>query len=201
MKTLEVQRFFDDINEKLFFWAIPESVRPNHFTIVRLILTPVVFYLLSQESYVLGGIIFIIAALTDTIDGALARKRDQITSIGIMGDPIADKLLIGTVLYFIGIEYLIVKLILIAIAIEILGILIMFALSKRTGTIMPANAFGKVKMFLQTSAVTLFFIGVFLNNDRLINFSEILLFGAFGFALIASFDQVKKELGYLFNHK
>ena len=77
---------------------------PNKLTIFRIILVPimVIFSLINIPVDVLGvplnfiimDIIFIIASLTDKLDGYLARKNNQITNFGKFLDPIADKILV-----------------------------------------------------------------------------------------------------------
>lgn len=69
---------------------------PNQLTILRIILTPVFFYLFLSETPLLKQIsiiVFILAALTDWYDGWLARKFNYITNWGKFWDPLADKIL------------------------------------------------------------------------------------------------------------
>ncbi|HEY9032560.1 MAG TPA: CDP-diacylglycerol--glycerol-3-phosphate 3-phosphatidyltransferase [Pseudomonadales bacterium] len=74
---------------------------PNLLTLFRIILIPVfvvVFYLPFQWSYLAGAAIFGLAALTDLLDGYLARKLDQSTPFGAFLDPVADKLMVAIAL-------------------------------------------------------------------------------------------------------
>ena len=76
---------------------------PNALTILRICLVPVfVLFMLTGigGSYgdIIAGVIFIIASLTDTLDGHIARKYDQITVFGKFMDPLADKLLVCSAL-------------------------------------------------------------------------------------------------------
>jgi len=71
---------------------------PNFITLLRLALLPLfilVFYLPFQWSYAICAIIFILAALTDWIDGYLARRLNQESAFGRFCDPVADKLMIA----------------------------------------------------------------------------------------------------------
>ena len=88
----------------LFF--IPRFITPNSITVLRFLLTPIVLQLLWIESYTAGTALFFFAAFTDAVDGSLARVRNQITRWGIFFDPIADKLLIGSVLLLVAFQYI-----------------------------------------------------------------------------------------------
>ncbi|MBC7075980.1 MAG: CDP-diacylglycerol--glycerol-3-phosphate 3-phosphatidyltransferase [Syntrophomonadaceae bacterium] len=131
---------------------------PNSLTILRIILIPIfIVFLLVRIPYgdYLAALIFITAALTDSLDGYLARKWKQITKLGIILDPIADKLLITAALIVL------VELGRIPgwIAIVILGR--EFAISgfrtvkAEEGIIIPASVLGKAKTISQIFAVLL----------------------------------------------
>ncbi|HET7439810.1 MAG TPA: CDP-diacylglycerol--glycerol-3-phosphate 3-phosphatidyltransferase [Terriglobales bacterium] len=76
---------------------------PNYITLSRILSIPLLIWILSTsrfssehgEKELLASALFILASVTDGIDGYLARKRGQITTIGILLDPLADKLLIA----------------------------------------------------------------------------------------------------------
>lgn len=70
---------------------------PNTITTLRVILAPLVAALLMQpraSARLVAGVVFLVAALSDLVDGALARRRGEITDFGKLVDPIADKLLL-----------------------------------------------------------------------------------------------------------
>ena len=75
---------------------------PNKLTILRILLIPVfVFFMLGNTGAAgkwIAGLLFIAASLTDTLDGYLARKNDEITVFGKFMDPLADKLLVCSAL-------------------------------------------------------------------------------------------------------
>ena len=76
---------------------------PNYITLTRIFSIPVLIWILSSSHFsstngdreLLASAVFIAASLTDAIDGYLARRRAQITTMGILLDPVADKLLIA----------------------------------------------------------------------------------------------------------
>ena len=73
----------------------------NQLTLGRVILIPVfiaAFYVPGSLGHLLSGALFILAALTDWLDGYLARKRGEVTSFGRFLDPVADKLLVAAAL-------------------------------------------------------------------------------------------------------
>lgn len=74
---------------------------PNQITLFRIILIPVfvlAFYLPFSWQHILACGIFTLAALTDILDGYLARKLEQTSSLGAFLDPVADKLMVAVVL-------------------------------------------------------------------------------------------------------
>jgi cardiolipin synthase len=69
---------------------------PNFLSLLRIILVPVIVIFLIQGSYTKALFIFIIAGLTDALDGALARLLNKQTKLGSFLDPLADKILLST---------------------------------------------------------------------------------------------------------
>jgi len=81
---------------------------PNKLTILRVIMIPLVmvFYMVEAIPYgkIVALILFVIAAATDFLDGYIARKHNLVTDFGKFLDPIADKLLVASVLFMIAID-------------------------------------------------------------------------------------------------
>ena len=75
---------------------------PNAITLARLLSVPVEVYLLMQSAYLAAFVLFVLAGLSDALDGYLAKTRDQRTTIGAMLDPIADKALLVGVYVTLG---------------------------------------------------------------------------------------------------
>jgi len=74
---------------------------PNWLTFLRIILIPVfvlVFYLPFEGNHIVAALIFTVAALTDWLDGYLARSLHQVSKLGAFLDPVADKLIVTTAL-------------------------------------------------------------------------------------------------------
>lgn len=189
--NLNIQKVIDNFIDKIFLRFIPKTVKPNHITIIRFLLIPIVYLLLISNNFGLGLVVFVIAASTDFIDGAMARTRNQITDMGKIIDPIADKLLIMSVLLYIGLDYLIVKIFVIFIVLEIISVLSGAFLSFAIGRPVGANLYGKIKMMLQSFSVGLFVLGVLIKNSVLIDLSLFLLAIALFFAILAGFEIFK----------
>jgi phosphatidylglycerophosphate synthase len=84
--------------------VFPRFVEPNYLTFARIIICLVLLLLASQISYLSLLIITIIGGLSDFLDGALARAQAKKTRLGVMLDPLADKLLVFAVLYTLTIR-------------------------------------------------------------------------------------------------
>jgi CDP-diacylglycerol--glycerol-3-phosphate 3-phosphatidyltransferase len=131
---------------------------PNAITLLRIFLVPIfVIFLLVKIPYgnYLAALVFIIASLTDSLDGYLARKWKQVTKLGIILDPLADKLLITAALISL------VELGQVAgwIAIVILGrefaVSGLRAIKAEEGIIIAASKLGKLKTISQIIAVVI----------------------------------------------
>lgn len=191
MKTERFQQKMDNLIYNLFGQIIPKSIKPNHLTVLRFILIPVVFVLLYLGYIIWGLVVFIITASTDFLDGTLARKRNQITDLGKIIDPIADKLLIGAMLFFFGIEYLIIQIFLVIIVLEIIAALTSGFAYKIIGRPVGANIYGKIKMILQSLAIGFFLLGSIINSKYLFELSIMTLIIALIFALLSGLEQIR----------
>jgi cardiolipin synthase len=70
---------------------------PNLLTIARFCLVPFAVYMIGQGQWTLAFAIFVLAGLTDAVDGFIARKFDQRTELGAYLDPLADKALLVSI--------------------------------------------------------------------------------------------------------
>lgn len=132
----------------------------NIVTVIRIFMAPVFIWLLIADAGRLGelryvaAIFFVVAIVTDTVDGILARRQNLITDFGKILDPIADKVLIGGALVSLSILGELWWWVTILILIREFGITIFrFAVIKRS--VIPAVASGKLKTVLQAVAIAL----------------------------------------------
>ncbi|MFZ2196175.1 MAG: CDP-diacylglycerol--glycerol-3-phosphate 3-phosphatidyltransferase, partial [Thermodesulfovibrionales bacterium] len=137
---------------------------PTILTLSRIVLIP--FFVLSVYQHpILGALIFSIASITDFLDGYLARRSGQITTFGIIMDPLADKfLVISALIVLVDMERLsaLVAIILIVREFLVTGLRVV-ALSKNI--VIPAEMGGKLKTTAQiTSILCLILIGTIFDN-------------------------------------
>lgn len=194
MKTQRLQNKLDNIIEKLFLWAFPRNFEPNWLSIFRILTVPFIYLLLTNSTYIWAFGLFVLSASTDFIDGTMARKRQKITDLGKILDPIADKLLIATILFALGFQYLIVKVFLVVIFFEILAIFLSSLLAYKIGRPVGANFYGKIKMVLQSLSVGLFLVGLIWGLSAVITFSEYVLAVALFFAILSGIEIARLKL-------
>ena len=133
----------------------------NIVTVIRILLVPVFIWLLFLDNHADGlwryvaTALFVLAIATDGVDGHLARGRNLITNVGIILDPIADKLLIGGALVSLSILGDLWWWVTIVILVRELGITVFrfIVIRKR---VIPASKGGKLKTVFQSVAISLF---------------------------------------------
>lgn len=157
----------------------------NKLTMLRIFLVPIFLIFIAVKGIPYGTIvatlIFIIASLTDQLDGYIARSRNQITTFGKFMDPLADKLLVTAALISL-VELQIVPgiaaIIIIAREFAVSGLR---TIAASEGTVISASWWGKLKTIIQIIAILLLLIQVNIetsqnltvavaNNDILSNF-------------------------------
>jgi CDP-diacylglycerol---glycerol-3-phosphate 3-phosphatidyltransferase len=136
---------------------------PNSITLIRICSIPLLIWILSSNQFssahgtkeLLASAIFIAASMTDGIDGYLARKRGQITTMGILLDPMADKLLIAAA--FVTLVQFNPSLVPAWIAVIIIGreflVSGLRSIAASEGFTIEASELGKFKMVVQIVSV------------------------------------------------
>ncbi|PWD50061.1 CDP-diacylglycerol--glycerol-3-phosphate 3-phosphatidyltransferase [Serinibacter arcticus] len=130
---------------------------PNSLTIGRLVLVPVFVVLLAQGTTAARWwalVVFVLASVTDQLDGHLARSRNLVTAFGTLADPIADKALTLGAFFTLSALGEVPWWVTLLIAVREIGITVLRALLVRR-SIMPASVGGKIKTVLQMTAITL----------------------------------------------
>jgi len=130
-----------------------KSQIPNALTLFRIILIPLFIYFAIKEYYLASLVVFIIASLTDTFDGIIARKFKYVSNFGKIFDPLADKILVASALIILTLWGLIYWwLALLILARELFMTLLRNHLIKRK-IYLAANIFGKIKTTAQISTI------------------------------------------------
>jgi len=129
---------------------------PNALTLLRIMLVPVVVVaLLDETTYgdAIAAGVFALAALTDTLDGYIARSRGAVTTFGKLMDPIADKLLVTAALVaLVSLERLQAWVAMVIIAREF-AVTGLRSVAAEQGVVIQASWLGKVKTILQVAAI------------------------------------------------
>lgn len=128
----------------------------NKLTLLRILMTPLVVILLyfpGRVTCVLAVLVFIFAAITDWMDGYIARRSNMITSMGKFLDPLADKLLICSVLIMFTMLDWAPAWVVIVIVCRELMVTGLRALAIDEGIVLAADRFGKAKTVLQMAAI------------------------------------------------
>ena len=198
---------------------------PNRLTILRILFIPV-FILLSvglpdiatralffigmgafaqafagfvaSSGLIAAGVVFVIAFLTDMLDGYFARKHNQVTDFGIFLDPIADKLLVTSALIVLtsrGVIGAWIPTIIISREFIITGLRL---LASNKGIVLAAGGFGKAKTVLQSVALTLLLFGnLGISFLTAINAGGMLLYAALLFTILSGADYIIKNRSLL----
>lgn len=179
--------FTDRLLEWTILRIIPDWMTPNHFTIARFLSIPLIIAVLLSGYMVVGTILFVLSAFSDAVDGALARTRNKVTNWGIINDPLADKLLIGTVVAIMVSRYIHPF---VAFAIIGLEMFIFGSALYRTrygGKIVPAKPIGKLKMICESVGLGFVFLFALTGSSIALYAGWSLLYLGIFFALMSIF--------------
>lgn len=157
---------------------------PTIITFSRIVII-LPFVLVAPDNPFIGALLFSVAALTDLLDGYLARKSKQVTKAGILLDPIADKLLvISALIVLVAMEIIPAWIAIVIIAREfIVTGLRVVALSK--DMLIPAEMGGKLKVTAQLSAIIVLFVDRTLINFDLYGVGVVLLWVAMVLGIVS----------------
>lgn len=172
----------------------------NKITLARVFLVPVfviVFYLNIPHSNYWAAGVFIIASLTDALDGHIARSRNLVTNFGKFADPLADKVLtVAALVVLVGSGKVPAWLVIIIIAREfaISGFRIIAA---SEGTTIAASKWGKAKTISQLIAIILLLIDNFPFSFLAFPLDTIMLYISLALTIISGADYIIKNLDVL----
>lgn len=173
---------------------------PNTLTLARIFFVPLLVVVLLTRfeaqlifgvpKEVIGAAIFGLAALTDWLDGYLARRRHQVTELGQLMDPLADKLLITAALISLVQMGLASAWMVAVILGRELAITVLRSMAHARGVTIPASPLGKVKMVSQVVAILLLMLG----NQVWLFFvlGQVALWVVLGTALVSAVDYYRR---------
>jgi CDP-diacylglycerol--glycerol-3-phosphate 3-phosphatidyltransferase len=134
---------------------------PNSLTIFRIFLVPVLVVVLLTKfegKEIWAVAIFLVAASTDALDGYVARRRGQVTALGTLLDPVADKLLVSAALISLVEEGLAPAWMVVIIVGRELAVSGLRSLAGQRGIEIAASRWGKFKMISQVVAIVLLIV-------------------------------------------
>lgn len=168
---------------------------PTILTLLRMVLS-IVFMIFALLPYywasIVALVVFILAAITDKIDGIWARKSKLVTDLGAFLDPIADKMLIDLaflVLVYIGLVPIWVFAIVIIRDLAVDGMRMMAARNKVT---IAASFLGKLKTTLQMTALITILSSIVLQNSIIYQIGLVILYIAIILTVISGIDYLVK---------
>lgn len=143
---------------------------PNFLTSLRILLIPVfiLFFTMPHPTRpLLSALIFLAASLTDFFDGYIARRRAQITKLGKLLDPVADKLLISSALILlVSVGRVPAWIVIVIIAREFI-VTGLRAVAATESIILASEPLGKLKFFFQIFSIVLLLLDEHLGNINL----------------------------------
>lgn len=152
---------------------------PNYITLARIILVPLLVVILLTpiaddylgiSSYALAIAIFLAASFSDILDGHLARRRNQVSNLGKLLDPIADKLLISAALIVLVEKHLAPAWTVVIILGREFIVTGLRSIAATEGIIIAAQKVGKIKMWAQCVAIVALLVAGATGNPPVSNF-------------------------------
>jgi CDP-diacylglycerol---glycerol-3-phosphate 3-phosphatidyltransferase len=152
---------------------------PNYLTLARIIIVPLLVVVLltpfaenwfGVSSYALAIAIFLIASFTDILDGHLARRRNQVSKMGALLDPIADKLLVSAALIVLVEKHLAPAWTVVVILGREFIVTGLRSIAATEGIVISAQAVGKIKMWAQCVAIVALLVAGATGNPPVSNF-------------------------------
>lgn len=131
---------------------------PNQLTILRILLVPVIGAVLVidfNDHYQISAAAYVAAAATDTLDGRIARSRNLVTELGKFLDPLADKLMVITVLVILASQSLLPSWVVVVVAAREFLITGLRSVAAGQGVVVSSTQLGKSKAFTQNCMIVL----------------------------------------------
>jgi CDP-diacylglycerol--glycerol-3-phosphate 3-phosphatidyltransferase len=177
--------------------VVPVNI-PNALTMLRIVAVPVIVVALLDETPngdALAAALFSLAAITDGLDGYIARRRRQVTTFGKLMDPLADKLLVvAALIALVSLDRLAAWIAMVIIARE-LAVTGLRSLAAEQGVVISASWMGKLKTGLQIAAI----IALIVWEDSPVAV-DVLVYAAVAATVISGADYFVRLRSYLEEH-
>lgn len=174
----------------------------NKLTLLRMAMVPlmlIAYYLDFAGSQIVAFVLFVLAALTDMVDGKIARKYNQITDFGKFMDPIADKLLVVGMLIALcgdGKIHPMIVFVIVAREFAVSGVRLVAA-SGKDGKVIAASWLGKIKTVTQIVAVSLLLLDNWPFAYLGIPMADIAVWASLVFTAWSGVDYIVKNWAYI----
>lgn len=169
---------------------------PNQLSLLRIALVPVFMIFLGMEgdtNRLIALAIFIVASLTDALDGHIARKYNLITKMGKLLDPLADKVLVTAALVgLVALGKIPAWIVVLILAREFI-VSIFRALAASDGIVIAASIWGKFKTISQMIAIVLLLLNNYPFSLMNLPMDQIVLYIATALTLISGIDYIYKN--------
>lgn len=176
---------------------------PNKLTILRILMIPffiACFYIPTDYNLYIAAAVFVLAYITDAVDGHLARKNKQVTDFGKLMDPIADKLLSASALIMLcAVDDMVHPIAVIVILSREFLISGLRLVSADKGVVIAASKWGKLKTISQAVCIPAVMLAHAVNESfslsYLITAANVLVWISVALALISGLDYIVKNKG------
>lgn len=154
---------------------------PNYLSLARIVIVPLLVVVLltpvaerwfGMSGYALAIIIFLVASFTDILDGHLARRRNQVSTLGKFLDPVADKLLVSAALIVLVEKHLAPSWAVVVILGREFIVTGLRAVAASDGIVIQAQSIGKLKMWAQCVAIVALLVAAAAGNPPVSNFGQ-----------------------------
>jgi CDP-diacylglycerol--glycerol-3-phosphate 3-phosphatidyltransferase len=172
---------------------------PNGLTIIRILAIPIILFLLfypepEEGCRLFTALFFLAVAVTDTLDGYIARRRGMVTTLGKFLDPLADKLLIvAALIALIPVRDVPAWMVIVIIGREI-SVTGLRGIAVSQGIVISASLLGKYKTVLEVASISFLILRGKLFSIDLYQVGMVLLWVAMALAVISGVDYFKKFL-------
>ncbi len=169
---------------------------PNKLSIARVLMIPLFLVCLYTTEY-FGVVVYILATLTDSVDGYIARKYNQITDLGKFLDPLADKLLVcAALIALVELERVAAWVVIVIVSREFIvsGFRILAA---NAGTVVAAGFLGKIKTITQMIMTIYLLFNFKFAYSEIIAFVLVIL--SVVFTVVSGIEYIYKNISLLKN--